>query len=99
VTLCFRAADLPLLPGARDLALTHRPGGLGANQRQFEPQVAYPEGAPDDALRALLYDPQTSGGLLLAVPEENAEALLRDLTQARAVGKTEPRGERPLVVR
>lgn len=99
LTIELRVDDLPLLPGARDLAARFRPAGLGANQRQFEPQVDYPDGPPEDTLRALLYDPQTSGGLLLFVPEEHAEALLADLSEARAIGRTLPRGERPLVVR
>jgi selenide, water dikinase len=99
LTLSFRVADLPLIPGALELAPSYRPGGLGANQRQYEPQVDYPDGPPPDALRALLYDPQTSGGLLLAVPPEHVESLLRDLTQARVIGVTEPRGEQPLMVR
>jgi selenide,water dikinase len=99
LTLELRARDLPLLPGALELASRWRPAGLGANQRQFEPQVAYPDGPPEEALRALLYDPQTSGGLLLFVPEQNADALLADLSQARAIGRTVPAGERPLVVR
>ena len=48
-----------------ELAQRYQPGGLKANRRQFEPLVEY-AGAPDEALRALLFDPQTSGGLLPA---------------------------------
>ena len=76
------AADLPLLPEALDLALRFQPGGLQANRRQFEPQVEY-RGDPGPALRALLFDPQTSGGLLLLVPPEVRSALLAELPEAR----------------
>ena len=37
------------------------------------------EGAPSDALIDLLYDPQTSGGLLIALPADGAEALRREI--------------------
>jgi selenide, water dikinase len=95
LTLELRLADLPLLPGARELSARYQAAGLKANRRQFEPLVA-DTAAPDEALRLLAYDPQTSGGLLLLVPEEAADALLADLTLARAIGQAVPRRERPL---
>jgi selenide,water dikinase len=95
VTIELRLADLPLLPGARELSARYQPAGLKANRRQFEPLVD-DTAAPDDALRALAYDPQTSGGLLLLVPEASAEALLADLSLARAVGRAVPSRARPL---
>jgi selenide,water dikinase len=95
LTLELRLADLPLLPGARELSARYQAAGLKANRRQFEPLVA-DTAAPDEALRLLAYDPQTSGGLLLLVPEEAADALLADLTLARAIGRAVPSRERPL---
>jgi len=50
----------------------------------------------DEELRALAYDPQTSGGLLLLVPEAAADALLADLSLARAIGRAVPSRRRPL---
>jgi len=97
LTLEFDAAALPLLPGALALAGRFQAGGLHANRREFEPEVAY-RGVPGEALRALLYDPQTSGGLLLLVPEAEVEALLAETTGARAVGRTTRRGPKPLIV-
>ena len=41
----------------------------------------------DPALLTLAYDPQTSGGLLLSVPEDRAEALLLELKDARRIGR------------
>jgi selenide, water dikinase len=98
LTLEIEASRLPLLPGVLELALRYRPRGLTANQRQFAPLVSFPNGPPEEALQALLYDPQTSGGLFLLVPPENAEALLEDLPQARAIGHARPPGERPIVI-
>ena len=98
VTLVLESAALPLLPGALALAEQFQPGGLKANRKAFAPRVHY-EQRPNAALEALLFDPQTSGGLLLAVPEASAEALLSDLAQARAIGRVQAQGERPIVVR
>ena len=95
LTLELRLADLPLLPGARELSARYQAAGLKANRRQFEPLVT-DTAAPDEALRLLAYDPQTSGGLLLLVPEAAADALLADLALARAIGRAVPSRERPL---
>jgi selenide, water dikinase len=95
LTLEIRLADLPLLPGARELSARYQPAGLKANRRQFEPLVE-DTAVPDDAVRALAYDPQTSGGLLLLVPEAMAGALLADLTLARVIGRAVPPRARPL---
>jgi selenide,water dikinase len=97
LTLEIRLAALPLLPGARELAPTFQPGGLKANRRQFEPLVE-DGAAPDEAARALVFDPQTSGGLLLLVPAETAPALLADLPLAHAIGRAVPARARPLAL-
>ncbi len=98
LTLEIRSAALPLLPGVLDLAERHQAGGLAANRIAFEPQLAY-EGALDERQRALLFDPQTSGGLLLLVPEPSVAALLAELPGARAIGRSSERGGSALVVR
>ena len=97
LTLEIEAAALPLLPGARDLALSFQAGGLKANRRQFEPDVEY-RADPGDAWKALLYDPQTSGGLLLLVPPQEAEAALADLKDAWRIGRAHPPGAKPIVI-
>jgi selenide,water dikinase len=87
VSLEIELAGLPVLPGALDLAPRFQPGGLKANRRQFERDLAYAGGPDDDALRALLFDPQTSGGLLLLVPPPALDGLLAALPQARRIGR------------
>ncbi len=58
----------------------HMAGGLKTNRTYLEP---YLELAPSvaDELLPLLFDPQTSGGLLMAVPADRHDALLRQLQQ------------------
>jgi selenide,water dikinase len=98
VTLELDAAALPSLPGARELASDHQPGGLKANRRQYEPLVEYAT-PPDEATRALLYDPQTSGGLLLLAPASVAEGVLQELPSAREIGRAVTAGSHALRVR
>jgi selenide,water dikinase len=95
ITLEIHLADLPLLPGARELAPRFQPGGLKANRRQFEPMVE-DRAAADDTLRALVFDPQTSGGLLLLVPPAQVTPILQELPNAKVIGAARPPGERPI---
>jgi selenide,water dikinase len=97
LTLEIDAAAVPLLPEARTLSRRFRPGGLKANREQFEPKVRFGEQVEDD-LRTLFFDPQTSGGLFLLVPEEAAPALLADLPLARAIGRAVPRGSHAIQI-
>ena len=97
LTLEIRASDLPLLPRAGELALRFQAAGLKANRRQFEPEVEY-RVDPGDEMKALLYDPQTSGGLFLLLPKAEASALLAELPEARAVGRALERGDRQIVI-
>lgn len=79
VSLTIRYADIPLLPGAREAARAgFLAGGLKSNQEFVEGCVSFGEAAPDD-IRALLFDPQTSGGLLIAIACDSAEALRSEM--------------------
>jgi selenide,water dikinase len=99
VTLEFSVSDLPYLPGALDLARSFQPAGLKANRRQFEPRVDYRSAAGEaEGPRALLYDPQTSGGLLLLVRPDRVAGLLAELPEARVIGRAVAPGPSPLVL-
>ena len=67
VELVIEASSLPLLPGALDYATAGVDfGGVNRNRDHLGPRVRGVEALPD-AMQRLLYDPQTSGGLLMAV--------------------------------
>jgi selenide,water dikinase len=86
LTIEIEAEALPVLPHALELAPSFQPGGLKANRAHFEPRLSY--GGPlDESRRALLFDPQTSGGLLLLFEEAAASAALRELPEARRIGR------------
>jgi selenide, water dikinase len=77
-TLEIRASTVPLLDGARALVQGNIPGG-GRTNRQYFGQFARIDSDADPAVVDLLFDPQTSGGLLLAVDasaRREVEALL-----------------------
>jgi selenide,water dikinase len=97
LTLEIDARAIPLLPEARALSPRFQPGGLKSNRMQFEPGIRYEQDVEED-LRVLLFDPQTSGGLFLLVPEGATDALLAELPFARAIGRALPRGSHPIRV-
>lgn len=98
VTLVLEVSALPLLPGALALAPHFQPGGLRANAAAYAELVELPDSV-DPVRRALLFDPQTSGGLLLCVPADQADSLLHDLADGHAIGRVIAPGTRPLTIR
>jgi len=98
VTLEIDAPRIPLLPGALDAVRAGAlPGGL-KNNREFVSSCVYATGI-DPLLLELLYDPQTSGGLLISLSETDAIGLEHLLPTARRVGRVLPRDNKPLVLR
>ncbi len=97
VTLEFDLHALPLLPGARQLARRFQPGGLRANRRAYEECVAG-QAAVDQDLLALVFDPQTSGGLLICLPAEAAQALAAELSGASVIGHARAMGAASIVL-
>ena len=82
VSLRFRIGQIPLLEGALDcLRAGNIPGGLKNNRDFAECVVGYPDQIPED-LRSMLFDPQTAGGLLIAVAPENSPDLIQALQAA-----------------
>jgi selenide,water dikinase len=70
--LLFNASCVPLLPGALEYAARGiTTGGAARNRSYLAGKVSLASGIPE-AMEHLLFDPQTSGGLLFAVAPENA---------------------------
>jgi len=69
VALQFSLSKIPFISCARKYAsMWTFPGGASDNLQFFGPQVKFEESISEED-RMLLFDPQTSGGLLLGVPE------------------------------
>ena len=70
----FEFGLMPFLKGARRYAQEWAfPGGSIDNKKHYGPHVDFAPGL-DEACEMLLFDAQTSGGLLLAVPQERLAA-------------------------
>jgi selenide,water dikinase len=82
VSIRLRASRVPLLDGAIECVLAGLvPGGLKANREFAECNVSYAPDVPEE-LKAILYDPQTAGGLLFSVAQPDAARLLSALQAA-----------------
>jgi selenide,water dikinase len=95
VSLEIDHARAAYLPGAVEAAREgHLPGGLTNNRSYVDHCVEFAASVPEE-FRNLLYDPQTSGGLLVAIAPEAADPALAALAQrgqpARVVGRVLPK--------
>jgi len=101
VTIEIDANRLPIISGVLEIASQNKSGGMTTNQEHFAPGIEFKGDLPD-ALRDLIYDPQTSGGLLISVAAESANQALADLANARIsacfIGTVRPMSGKRLVV-
>jgi len=75
VALRYHMDSMPFLDGAKDYAAEWLfPGGTSCNKDAYEGQVKFASGIPDE-MQMLLYTPETSGGLLICVPQNDADRL------------------------
>jgi selenide,water dikinase len=96
VTVTIEAGRVPLFDGVLAIVGPNQSGGLGSNREHFAAGVAIDAGVATD-LETLLYDPQTSGGLLVAAAAGTADQVAETLHAAGvavarigAVGRCEP---------
>jgi len=93
VSLKLDFANIPFISCARKYAeMGCFPGGAFDNKKHFESKVKFADSI-DEPNQMLLFDPQTSGGLLLGVPQEKLDAFIeraREMDQAAwAIGRVE----------
>ena len=101
VTLALQLADIPLMDGLAGLMGDGMvPAGCYRNRDHYMPLVEYRENQPDRLLP--LFDPQTSGGLLIALSPEEAESFTVAAADAgifaRVVGEVLERQTLPLLI-
>ncbi len=98
LSLRVYASEVPVLSGARELArMGIIPAGAYNNRSHLGDGVVMEEGVCREEMD-ILFDPQTSGGLLMAVAPEKSALLIERLhgagvTEARVVGQLEEPGE------
>jgi selenide,water dikinase len=103
VGMAIWSSSVPCLAGARNLAeMGFLPGGLHRNRSYAEHMVSLDNRVPQ-SLADVLYDPQTSGGLLISLPGELAEGLLEQIhgegiVEAAIIGEIVPAPRGRIVV-
>ncbi len=87
VTLRIFAGQVPLMPEATRLAAEGMiPGGANANRDFLKGRVRIADSV-DKNVEHTLFDPQTSGGLLVAIPADQAQQFEKELAEREAFGR------------
>jgi selenide, water dikinase len=81
VTIEIDSRALPIIPGVLEIVSQNRSGGMTTNKEHFLPGIEFRGDVPDDR-RDLVFDPQTSGGLLISVADDAAQQLTSALKNA-----------------
>lgn len=81
---------IPAIPGAVERVRDGVESTLAPSNRSAEAAIQTDRDIRDDPRYALLFDPQTSGGLLLAVPEAHAQAAADELSDVTPAGLAQP---------
>ena len=98
VTLEINVSGLQFLPGALDYArMGAIPNGLKNNREFALSCIEYVDAIPQD-VDDLLFDPQTSGGLLISMSAADAAEFEKDYAQAYRIGRVIERASKPLRV-
>jgi selenide,water dikinase len=98
VTLVFSAGSVQFLPGALAYSRAGAHSNGLRNNRDFASDCVDMAAEIPEEVQALLYDPQTSGGLLLSMPEGEARQLIARRPEAHLVGAVRERGRKPIEV-
>lgn len=86
----FFADRLPWLPGARRYGEQGAfPGGMGRNLHYFQPHVTFADNI-DRVTQDLLWTPETSGGLLVALPPHQVQTFRQICETAVLIGEVTP---------
>jgi selenide,water dikinase len=81
VTIEFDTSALPIIPGVLAMAAENKSGGMITNREHFGAGIEFGREVPE-ARRDVIFDPQTSGGLLLSVGASAADAVFASLAKA-----------------
>ncbi len=102
VTIEIDAASVPLLDGALELAAAGMLTSADKTNREYVGADIEIDGSVDETLVKLLFDPQTAGGMLIAIAKDRAGALLATLNEnypkAQIIGRVSTQGPHSMLV-
>ena len=81
VTLFIGPEELPVIPGVLAMASENKSGGMTTNKEHFLPGIEF-RGEIAEDLRDVIFDPQTSGGLLISVQVRSSFEVFEKLEKA-----------------
>jgi selenide, water dikinase len=99
VTFEIAASRISYLPGAIEYSKAGAHAGGLHNNRDFVESCVEMDATIPAEIQALLYDPQTSGGLLISLPPLEAEKFMAARAEAYTIGKVTERKTKPLEVK
>lgn len=102
VTIKINSKDLPLIPKAIEYAkMGLVPAGTYANRKYVGENISIEDYITED-IKDILFDPQTSGGLLISISKENLDSLLKALestpTEFAVIGEVLGKEEKYVIV-
>jgi len=103
VTLRFSAGRMPVFEEARAFAAESiMPGGSFSNKDYYGQFVKIEDGVAEE-MQNIAFDAQTSGGLLMSVPKEKADQMLKELhnqgvSDAVVVGEVIPKQDKQIIL-
>jgi selenide,water dikinase len=102
VTIHLNAEDIPMFQSAFDVLGKGVSGGLKVNRDTYRPKVSFATNVTEE-VKEILFDPQTSGGLLIALSPGKAEKFLLlfnegSPSQAKIIGRVEKNSSYRVVV-
>jgi selenide,water dikinase len=102
VTIEINAAAVPLIDGAFELASQGLLTSGDKTNREYVGTDVQIDTDVDENMMKLLFDPQTAGGMLIAIPEDKSEALFASLRKnypyARIIGRVHPPASTSIIV-
>ena len=92
VTLNIDSKAVPLLPDVLELIAQGMLTRGDKNNRVYVGETVRMQTSVSGEMQSALFDPQTAGGLLISMPEANAESFLAEITDAAVIGRVTEKG-------